>query len=84
MASSDSSASISSANKVEGLLGVGLIIALVGFFVLLIFQGVDTLFSDILDSIGNFPGLKQTLGLFGTIASGISSAFKYIFSPSGS
>lgn len=65
--------SVHASDKTEGILGIGLIIALVGFFLLLLFKGIDTLFTDLLDDIGSFPGLKQILGLLGTLANAISS-----------
>lgn len=65
-------------NKTEKILGIGLLIALVGFFVILIFQGADNLFSDILDDIGSFPGLKQLLGLLGSLANAVTSLISWI------
>jgi hypothetical protein len=65
-------------DKTEGILGVVLIISVIGFFILLIFQGIDNLFTDILDDISNFPGLKQLLGLLGTLAGVLSNMVKWI------
>lgn len=69
---------VSGADKTEKILGIGLVIALVGFFVLLIFQGADNLFTDILDDVGSFPGLKQILGLFGSLATAFTSLINWI------
>jgi hypothetical protein len=70
--------SVSGADKTEKILGIGLVIALVGFFLILIFQGFDNLFTDILDDIGNFPGLKQLLALLGSVAQVFTSLIGWI------
>ena len=80
MAHESSIASVAEKSKVEKILGIGLIIALVGFFLLMISQELDTLFTDILSDLGNFPGLKQVLSLLGTIADAITKIITGIFS----
>lgn len=65
-------------DRTENILSIGFIIAIIGFFLLLIFQGIDNLFTDVLDDIGSFPGLKQVLGLLGTLANALSSFIKGI------
>jgi hypothetical protein len=83
MAKQVSGISVSGADKTEKILGIGLIIALVGFFLIMIFQGVDNLVGDLSDDVANFPGLSQLLALFGSLFSLLNKIVTWIITLGG-